>query len=197
MQFTAEARLTHDHAETLEWATRLGARYMGAERAEEYGKRNAVPEEATRPGEDHQGRRAGGNRRLTSVRWYPRRGGGGMLSGEDSRRDAVKAMMTSGQRELVAELERLDGGARFGRSAWQRPEGGGGQARLLENGDVFERAGVNYSASCTAKGCLEAGAAQHGRDADAVVLRGVVALGLAGLLTLLSSWAEIRWCTRC
>jgi PPOX class probable F420-dependent enzyme len=29
----------------LEWATRLGARYMGEERAEEYGKRNAVPEE--------------------------------------------------------------------------------------------------------------------------------------------------------
>jgi PPOX class probable F420-dependent enzyme len=46
VQFTAEARLTHDHAETLDWATRLGARYMGAERAEEYGKRNAVPEEA-------------------------------------------------------------------------------------------------------------------------------------------------------
>jgi len=56
-----------------------------------------------------------------------------MLSGEDSRRDAVKAIMSSGQRELVAELERLDGGARFGRF---------GGARLLENGDVFERACV-------------------------------------------------------
>jgi len=88
-----------------------------------------------------------------------------MLSGEDSRRDAVKAMMTSGQRELVAELERLDGGARFGRSAWQRPEGGGGQARLLENGDVFERAGVNYSA-VHGEGLPEAVAAQHGLDPD-------------------------------
>jgi PPOX class probable F420-dependent enzyme len=46
VQFTAEARLTHDHDDTLEWATRLGGRYMGADRAEEYGKRNAVPEEA-------------------------------------------------------------------------------------------------------------------------------------------------------
>ena len=55
-----------------------------------------------------------------------------MLSGEDSRRDAVKAIMSSGQR-VVAELERLDGGARFGRF---------GGARLLENGDVFERACV-------------------------------------------------------
>ncbi|MDT7796836.1 MAG: hypothetical protein QOI78_269 [Actinomycetota bacterium] len=46
VQFTAEARLTHDHDEMLEWATRIGGRYMGADRAEEYGKRNAVPEEA-------------------------------------------------------------------------------------------------------------------------------------------------------
>ncbi|RSD17277.1 PPOX class F420-dependent oxidoreductase [Amycolatopsis eburnea] len=46
VQFTAEARLTHDFDDMLAWATRLGARYMGAERAEEYGKRNAVPEES-------------------------------------------------------------------------------------------------------------------------------------------------------
>ena len=45
VQFTAEARLTHDD-DLLEWATRLGGRYMGADRAEEYGKRNAVPEES-------------------------------------------------------------------------------------------------------------------------------------------------------
>jgi PPOX class probable F420-dependent enzyme len=46
VQFTAEARLTHDYDEMLDWATRLGGRYMGAARAEEYGKRNAVPEES-------------------------------------------------------------------------------------------------------------------------------------------------------
>ncbi|GAB3141979.1 PPOX class F420-dependent oxidoreductase [Amycolatopsis stemonae] len=46
VQITAEARLTHDFDDMLTWATRLGARYMGAERAEEYGKRNAVPEES-------------------------------------------------------------------------------------------------------------------------------------------------------
>ena len=45
VQFTAQARLTHDD-ELLDWATRIGGRYMGAERAEEYGKRNAVPEES-------------------------------------------------------------------------------------------------------------------------------------------------------
>jgi PPOX class probable F420-dependent enzyme len=31
--------------ELLHWATRIGARYMGAERADEYGRRNAVPPE--------------------------------------------------------------------------------------------------------------------------------------------------------
>ncbi len=46
VQLTAEARLTHDLDELLSWATRLGGRYMGADRAAEYGKRNAVPEES-------------------------------------------------------------------------------------------------------------------------------------------------------
>ena len=45
VQFRAEATISEDLDELLEWATRLAARYMGAERAEEYGKRNAVPGE--------------------------------------------------------------------------------------------------------------------------------------------------------
>lgn len=32
-------------ADLLAWATKLGGRYMGADRAEEYGKRNGVPGE--------------------------------------------------------------------------------------------------------------------------------------------------------
>ena len=39
------AEISHDHAELLRWATALGARYMGADRAAEFGRRNAVPEE--------------------------------------------------------------------------------------------------------------------------------------------------------
>ena len=34
-----------DPAELLRWGTRIAGRYMGAERAEEYGRRNAVPPE--------------------------------------------------------------------------------------------------------------------------------------------------------
>jgi PPOX class probable F420-dependent enzyme len=45
VQFRAEATISEDLDELLEWGIRLGGRYMGAERAEEYGKRNAVPGE--------------------------------------------------------------------------------------------------------------------------------------------------------
>lgn len=38
-------RIEENSPEMLRWATLIGARYMGADRAEEFGKRNAVPEE--------------------------------------------------------------------------------------------------------------------------------------------------------
>jgi PPOX class probable F420-dependent enzyme len=40
-----EARLSEDLDEMRTWARRLGARYMGEERGEEFGERNAVPGE--------------------------------------------------------------------------------------------------------------------------------------------------------
>jgi PPOX class probable F420-dependent enzyme len=39
------ATTSTDPAELLKWGTRIGGRYMGAARAEEYGRRNAVPPE--------------------------------------------------------------------------------------------------------------------------------------------------------
>ena len=48
------------------------------------------------------------------------------------------------QARIVAGLEALDGHA-FLRDEWTRPEGGGGVSRVLENGGVFERGGVNFS----------------------------------------------------
>ncbi len=41
----AEAVISEDLDESLVWATRLAARYMGEDKAEAYGKRNAVPGE--------------------------------------------------------------------------------------------------------------------------------------------------------
>lgn len=39
------ASLSTDPAELLHWATRIGGRYMGADRADDYGERNAVEPE--------------------------------------------------------------------------------------------------------------------------------------------------------
>ena len=49
------------------------------------------------------------------------------------------------QEELCAALEALDGGASFGRDAWERPGGGGGVTRVLQDGPVLEKAGVAFS----------------------------------------------------
>jgi coproporphyrinogen III oxidase len=57
---------------------------------------------------------------------------------------AVKSYFTSLQQRIVAALERLDGG-RFRRDEWARAEGGGGETRVLEDGTLFERGGVNFS----------------------------------------------------
>ena len=57
----------------------------------------------------------------------------------------VRLYLQSLQERLTATLEAADGGARFGRDAWQRPEGGGGESRVLRDGRVFEQAGVGFS----------------------------------------------------
>jgi coproporphyrinogen III oxidase len=49
------------------------------------------------------------------------------------------------QDEICAALERLDGQARFHEDRWERPGGGGGRTRVLEDGAVLEKAGVNTS----------------------------------------------------
>lgn len=45
VQIQAEAALVGDLDEMRRWATAIGGRYMGADRAEEFGARNAVPSE--------------------------------------------------------------------------------------------------------------------------------------------------------
>ena len=42
-------------------------------------------------------------------------------------------------------LAAADGGATFREDSWDRPGGGGGRSRVIENGDVFEKGGVNFS----------------------------------------------------
>jgi coproporphyrinogen III oxidase len=45
---------------------------------------------------------------------------------------------------ITTAVESIDT-ARFRRDSWQRPEGGGGESRVLTDGSVFERAGVSFS----------------------------------------------------
>lgn len=54
--------------------------------------------------------------------------------------------MAAAQAELIAAFEKVDGQGSFRSHRWERPGGGGGHARVLEGGRVFERAGVNFSA---------------------------------------------------
>jgi coproporphyrinogen III oxidase len=48
------------------------------------------------------------------------------------------------QESIVSALEKVDGKS-FSRDTWQRAEGGGGISRVIEDGNVFERGGVNLS----------------------------------------------------
>jgi coproporphyrinogen III oxidase len=47
------------------------------------------------------------------------------------------------QNQITQALEKVDGKAKFKEDRWDRPEGGGGQSRVIENGAVFENGGVN------------------------------------------------------
>ena len=49
------------------------------------------------------------------------------------------------QNEICRALEDLDGAAKFQEDKWEREGGGGGVSRILSEGRVFEKAGVNRS----------------------------------------------------
>ena len=49
------------------------------------------------------------------------------------------------QNTITKGLEDVDGKAKFQEDVWKRPEGGGGRTRVIENGNVFEKGGVNIS----------------------------------------------------
>lgn len=57
---------------------------------------------------------------------------------------AIKQYLLGLQQRIVSALEDVDGKP-FLRDSWERPEGGGGISRLLEEGNVFERGGVGFS----------------------------------------------------
>ena len=58
--------------------------------------------------------------------------------------ELVKKYLIGLQDRIVGRLEAIDGSL-FRRDSWTRPEGGGGVSCLIEDGNLFERGGVNFS----------------------------------------------------
>ncbi len=59
--------------------------------------------------------------------------------------DAVKSYLLALQDSICQALETQEPTIRFQKDSWQREEGGGGESRVLTDGQVFEQAGVNFS----------------------------------------------------
>jgi len=59
--------------------------------------------------------------------------------------EEVKHWLLDLQDRICAAIAAEDGGPGFIEESWERPEGGGGRSRVLSEGLVFEKAGVNFS----------------------------------------------------
>lgn len=59
--------------------------------------------------------------------------------------EAVRDYLLTLQDSICSALEAEDGSAEFIVDSWERPEGGGGRSRVLADGAVLEKAGVNFS----------------------------------------------------
>jgi coproporphyrinogen III oxidase len=60
-------------------------------------------------------------------------------------RETVAASFRSLQDGICTALEKADGAQKFRQDKWTRPEGGGGITKILQDGKVIEKGGVNFS----------------------------------------------------
>ncbi len=60
-------------------------------------------------------------------------------------RSAVRDYLVGLQRRITDTIAEVDGGATFKADAWQRPGGGGGESRILQDGALLEQGGVGFS----------------------------------------------------
>ena len=61
-------------------------------------------------------------------------------------KEAVAAWFSELQDRICTALEEVDGKGTFLEDEWDRPGGGGGRARIMTEGNVIEKGGVNFSA---------------------------------------------------
>jgi coproporphyrinogen III oxidase len=73
-------------------------------------------------------------------------------------KEEVKNWFMSLQDNICDEIEKTDAHAKFKQDDWIRANGGGGRTRILENGNIIEKGGVNFSAvhGSTPKNILDA-----------------------------------------
>ena len=57
---------------------------------------------------------------------------------------AVRQYLVALHERITQSIEALET-FKFRRDAWQRPQGGGGESRILSDGSIFERAGISFS----------------------------------------------------
>uniref|UniRef100_A0A5B7BQH4 coproporphyrinogen oxidase n=1 Tax=Davidia involucrata TaxID=16924 RepID=A0A5B7BQH4_DAVIN len=67
------------------------------------------------------------------------------MSDSNSVRARFEKMIREAQDSVCSAIEAADGGAKFKEDVWSRPGGGGGISRVLQDGAVWEKAGVNVS----------------------------------------------------
>lgn len=70
---------------------------------------------------------------------------GGISSASSSVRARFEKMIRDAQDSVCDAIEKADGGGKFKEDVWSRPGGGGGISRVLQDGAVWEKAGVNVS----------------------------------------------------
>ena len=60
--------------------------------------------------------------------------------------DTIKQYLLKLQEDICRQLEQEEASAKtFEEDSWEREQGGGGRSRVLEEGETFEKAGVNFS----------------------------------------------------
>ena len=60
-------------------------------------------------------------------------------------KERFSAYINQLQDRITSTLEEIDSTSRFQIDDWNRPGGGGGQSRIIENGSVFEKGGTIVS----------------------------------------------------
>ncbi|WP_420318215.1 oxygen-dependent coproporphyrinogen oxidase [Ekhidna sp.] len=65
---------------------------------------------------------------------------------EDITKENIANWFKDLQDSICNTLEELDGKSKFLEDKWEHPEGGGGRSRVIKNGSLIEKGGVNFSA---------------------------------------------------